>query len=535
MICDVLDGPEYLAHQRKPGLVLNSSGTVVAANEGSIRLIFAPQIATSNDVSLIGKNIVDLGLVLLPGVLPVLWTWKDILDAASDLRNLVDSVWQNKTDRPQYIPTTNVYKDSHYFWNREDEYQSIVESDVYVTRHVSGDSTREATRSTILASMLRVRATVHWYPSSKGGCFLITFSRRSLPQKLAPTSSTPVTDPVDSPQKTTNGQSHSICYSPPKSFDTTSSNLSTDVEEMMSGPSGIASSILPYIMAVLDSNGQAIGFSKSWYRLSGLDESESLGSGWLTIMHPDDVVEMTIAWIDAIRNQRSHWTYQARYRTASDGTYCWFLIRAQPLMDALGNVLRWYASMVDIDQLVVARLQVGRRQQSILTLFSQTDVMLWEIDKTNRMYICEGQLNWDPSRIVGLLMHNLEGQTAHMDDWKGDTDYQTDDKLVRTIRTVLQGRAFNPVVEHWEGDRYFRTRFVAERGPISEGLRKEEHGIVEAAVALTFDITEEKARSTLQKENKRLITNEQTALEATKLKSRFLANVSAQPQRIKVD
>jgi hypothetical protein len=150
-------------------------------------------------------------------------------------------------------------------------------------------------------------------------------------------------------------------------------------------------------------------------------------------------------------------------------------------MDALGNVLRWYASMVDIDQLVVARLQAGRRQQSILTLFSQTDVMLWEIDKTNRMYICEGRLNWDPSRIVELLTHNLEGQTAHMDDRKGNTDHQTDDKLVRTIRTVLRGRAFDPVVEHWEGDRYFRTRFVAERGPISGGIREEEHGIVEAS------------------------------------------------------
>jgi PAS domain-containing protein len=174
--------------------------------------------------------------------------------------------------------------------------------------------------------MLRVRATVHWYPSSKGGCFLITFSRTSLPQKLAPNSSTLVTDPVDSPQKTTDGQSRPICYSLPQSFDITLSSLSTDVEEIMPSPSGIASSILPYIMAVLDTNGQAIGFSKSWYRLSGLDESESLGSGWLTIMHPDDVVEMTIAWIDAIRNQRSRWTYQARYRTASDGKYCWFLI-----------------------------------------------------------------------------------------------------------------------------------------------------------------------------------------------------------------
>jgi hypothetical protein len=224
-----------------------------------------------------------------------------------------------KTDRPEYIPTTNVYRDSHYFWNREDEHQSIVESDVYVTRHDSGDSTREGTRSTTLASMLRVRVTVHWYPSSKRGCFLITFSRTSLPRKPAPNSSTPVTDPVDNPQKTADTQPRSTCCSLPQFFETTLLNPSTDVEGTMPSPSGIAFSILPYIMAVLDINGQAIGFSKSRYILSGLDESESVGSGWLTIMHPDDVVEMTTAWIDAIRNQHSRWTYQARYRTASNG------------------------------------------------------------------------------------------------------------------------------------------------------------------------------------------------------------------------
>jgi hypothetical protein len=55
------------------------------------------------------------------------------------------------------------------------------------------------------------------------------------------------------------------------------------------------------------------------------------------------------------------------------------------------------------------------------------------------------------------------------------------------------------------------------------------HDVVEAAVALTFDITEEKVRSTLQMENKRLIASEQAALDATNLKSRFLANVRALP------
>lgn len=529
MIRNGLDALELLAHQLKPGLVLDSSGIVVAANHGSIRLISLHQIATlDNNVSLIGRNIAELGLVLLPGIPPILSTWKDVLDAAFDLRNLVDGIWQKNNDRLRYVPTTNVYRDPHEFWNREDEYQSIVESDIYVTRRDS--EARGATGSTKVASMLRVRATTHWYPSSKDGNFLITFSRTTLPQKPAPTSSNMMTDLIDSPQKTTDSQPPLSSGSLSQSLEKISSDSSADLEGMMPSASGIASSILPYIMAVLDIDGQATGFSKSWYTLSGLDEAESLGSGWLTIIHPDDLVEMSIAWIDVIRNQRSHWTHQVRYRT-SDGTYCWFLIRAQPYRDASGNVLRWYASMVDINQWVVARLQADRRQQSILTLFSQTDVMLWAIDKTNRMYICEGQLNWDPTRVVKLLRHSPEGQTAHNDDTKGDTDCEPDDKLVDTIKTVLQGCTFNPVVEHWEGDRYFRTRFVAERCPISDGSSKEENSVVEAAVALTFDITEEKARSTLQTENKRLITNEQTALDATNMKSRFLANVSAYPHR----
>ena len=533
MVRDVFNAPEFLAHQLKPALVLDFSGTVVAVNEGSVRLISPHQNATSdNNGSLIGKNIADLGFVLLPGVPPVLWTWKDVLDAAFSVRKAVHGIRQNNNDRLRYIPATDVYRDTDEFWNQEDEHQSVVESDAYITRHDSGTSAHDATGSMEAPSMIRVRATVHCYPSSTDGVFLIMFSRTSLPQRPAPDPSAPATELINIPQETTDNHARPTCCTLPQSLEKTSSNSSANLEGMMPSASGIASSIIPYILAVLDTDGQATGFSKSWYKLSGLNESESLGSGWLTIMHPDDVVEMTIAWIDVLRNERSHWTYQARYRMAADGTYCWFLIRAQPHKDASGKVLRWYASMMDINQWVIARLQADRRRQSILTLFSQTDVMLWEIDKAHHMYICEGRLNWDPARIVKLLEPTLQGHLVHTDDMDGDTDRKKDEQLVHTIQTVLQGCAFSPVVEHWEGDRYFRTRFVAERCPLSHGGTTDRNGVVEAVVALTFDITEEKARSTLQMENKRLVINEQAALDATNLKSRFLANVSVSLQRI---
>ncbi|KAH7341171.1 hypothetical protein BKA66DRAFT_448344 [Pyrenochaeta sp. MPI-SDFR-AT-0127] len=527
MIRNVLDAPKLLAHQLKPALVLDSSGTVVAVNEGSVRLISPHQnVISDNNSSLIGKNIADLGFVPLPGIPPILWTWKGVLDAAFSVRKPVEGIRQNNNDCLRYIPATNVYSDTNDFWNQEDEHQSIVESDIYVTRHDSGTSAHDTAGSIEASSMIRVRATVHWYPLSKGGVFLITFSRTSLPQRPAPDLSAPATELINIPQETADSQSVPTCRTLPQSPETTSSNSSADLEGMMPSGSGIASSIIPYVMAVLDTDGQATGFSKSWYKLSGLSESGSLGSGWLTIMHPDDVAEMTIAWIDVLRNERSHWTYQARYRMALDGTYCWFLIRAQPFKDATGKVLRWYASMMDINHWVMARLQADKRRQSILTLFSQTDVMLWEIDKANHMSICEGQLNWDPTRIVKLMERTLQGQIAHTDGTNGNTDREKDEQLVHTIQNVLQGCAFSPVVEHWEGDRYFRTRFVAEHCSLTHDGTTDKNDVVEAAVALTFDITEEKARSTLQMENKRLVINEQAALDATNLKSRFLANMS---------
>ena len=49
-------------------------------------------------------------------------------------------------------------------------------------------------------------------------------------------------------------------------------------------PSDVTSSIMPFVMATLNADGQVIDLSKSWYRFSGLDDQGSLGSGWLASM-----------------------------------------------------------------------------------------------------------------------------------------------------------------------------------------------------------------------------------------------------------
>jgi PAS domain S-box-containing protein len=536
MTCDECNAESLLAHQLRPALALDAHGTIVAANHGSRRLIAPSRLVPYSNThnSLLGKNIAELGLVPQPGQTPVLWTWLELLLAA---KNAVRSegTRRNSSGQRYHAMAIDILADTENFWDEEAEQQGIIETNVYVTRqgmqfprrlaydtytdfHTRADwelGTLGTGEPVKRSSMIKTRAAVHWLPRGNDGYFFVTFNRTALPVASVPMPVTTLSDTVSHLFDNIEEPNHHRSSSVPHADLSEASRLNTNpsVEEPMPGASDVASSIIPFIMATLDTDGQVTNLSESWYRFSGLDVEGSLGAGWMTVMHPDDVVEITTDWSDVLRNERSHWTHQARFRKSLDGSYCWFLIRVQPYKNASGKVLRWYASMMDINEWVMARLEADRRRQVMLTLFSQTDVMLWGIDRQNHMYICEGRLDWDPSIIEKLSQPNYLGQHANLASHDPSRD-----ELVSTVRAVLQGDKFNPIVEHWEGDRYFRTQFVAERA--AHG------GSVQAALALTFDITDERARTTLQVENQRLVNNEKAALDAAKLKSSFLANVS---------
>jgi PAS domain S-box-containing protein len=526
----VPDAQAILAHQIAPALMLNRSATVIAANEGSVRLLlpFRQNLPVATEGSLLGKNIADVALIPLPGASPDLCTWSSILAAAIDIS---ESGAANRQNIRAHVSTTDLYQNTDAFWENEAEQQAIIESNIYVPRCSSQAGTPSANDSDDATSVVRARASVHWLSSNLDGVFLIIFNRTSLPHRTTPNLPAAVKDPINDFERQNDYQSlhsnlndrdvHDECPAP-FDFDLDSNDTSSDKTDT----SDIAYAIIPHILATMDTDGKVVKLSKSWYSFSGLNEEESLGSGWLSIMFPDDVPEMTSAWADVVQNERSDWTHQARYRRASDGTFCWFLIRAEPYRDAKGEVLRWYASMMDIHEWIVARLKADIRRQSIITLFAQTDVMLWGIDKTNQMYICEGRLKWDPNRVVKLLESTRGEQDIPYTEALEETYRNPDQELVHTIQGVLNGRTFSPIVEHWEDDRYFRTRFVAEHVPPCVDGSPTSEDIVQAALALTFDITEEKARSVLLTENKKLVAKEKAALDASNLKSRFLANVS---------
>jgi PAS domain S-box-containing protein len=87
--------------------------------------------------------------------------------------------------------------------------------------------------------------------------------------------------------------------------------------------------------------------NRRWVEYSGLSQESSSGSGWRSTVHPDDLDEHVKKWQRSLASGEP-FENEARRRSAND-EYRWFLVRAVPLRDAHGNILKWYGTLTDIE------------------------------------------------------------------------------------------------------------------------------------------------------------------------------------------
>ena len=93
-------------------------------------------------------------------------------------------------------------------------------------------------------------------------------------------------------------------------------------------------------------DGSADFLNQRFREYTGLSVEEGLGWGWLrNAVHPEDRLEEE--WRAAFAAGQP-FEKEVRLRRA-DGAYRWFLLRAVPLRDELGNVVKWYGTTTDIE------------------------------------------------------------------------------------------------------------------------------------------------------------------------------------------
>ena len=100
-----------------------------------------------------------------------------------------------------------------------------------------------------------------------------------------------------------------------------------------------------------------------WEEYTGLSLEKGAGSGWEAAVHPDDVKRHAEEWRASVVSGEP-FESEARYRRA-DGVYRWFLVRAVPLRDAQGKIVKWYGTKSDIEDRKNAEQERARMRQAV--------------------------------------------------------------------------------------------------------------------------------------------------------------------------
>src|SRR4029453_6218608 len=87
-------------------------------------------------------------------------------------------------------------------------------------------------------------------------------------------------------------------------------------------------------------DGSAAVFNRHYLDYVGLSAEQASGWGWTTAVHPEDLNELTATWRRILSSEAAG-EAEARLRR-HDGEYRWFLVRASPLRDDAGVILKWY-------------------------------------------------------------------------------------------------------------------------------------------------------------------------------------------------
>src|SRR3954452_16454151 len=96
---------------------------------------------------------------------------------------------------------------------------------------------------------------------------------------------------------------------------------------------------IPQLVFLTRPDGHRTWGSPQWIAFTGLSLEDSLGSGWLDAIHPEDRDATQSEWKNAW--ETGEYYFEHRVQRASDGEYRWHQTRAKPVAGASADSSDW--------------------------------------------------------------------------------------------------------------------------------------------------------------------------------------------------
>ncbi|KAG0658907.1 hypothetical protein C6P46_005527 [Rhodotorula mucilaginosa] len=260
---------------------------------------------------------------------------------------------------------------------------------------------------------------------------------------------------------------------------------------------------LPQMVWTTSPLGSHTYYNQTWYTYTGLEPEDSLGVGWQSPFHPDDMDSCLKAWSHSLETGEP---YSVEYRCRRfDGEWRWFLGRALPFRDPDGTIKGWSGTCTDFEDLY--------RQNAAVV--QGAGCLLIATDCDGRITFFEGA-----QKEAVLAEANLSGSIEGR--FLSELDSAPD--LLRALNRVVSGDTPSAEVAWGRGDRSFRCSLT----PLTES--RNNSPVIVGCIIVAHDITDLVSIQARLKQSRdkasQLEAAEVAAKEASRLKSEFLALTS---------
>ena len=254
--------------------------------------------------------------------------------------------------------------------------------------------------------------------------------------------------------------------------------------------------LVPDLLWRNDPSGNVDWYNQRWLEYTGQPLEEARDYGWLDAIHPDDRERSLADFQDAI--QKGEPLLQEHRIRRHDGRYRWFLMRAEPVIDGDGRILRWFGAATDVHEHrnTLEALRANEEWLGLAQRAARSGTWEWDLRS--------GEIRWSAEH------HHLFGfapsdEPITREGW-WDAVYPDDlPRIEEAGRRCSEGGGEWPEIEYRirrEGDG--ETRWISARGRTV----RDESGRPVRILGISVDVTE---RKQAEAERDRLLAREWVA------------------------